>query len=224
MRNMPSAMSTLRRQARPSASYVDALKARLSVGSSTRVTAALATDSPIRPAKNDRPLTTASPDRADAITESRVETTRGSKTTVYRPDWAFWAPSRRVARWHRLAHGLVGVEVRRGPSHAEAGAGLRVGPDAGDGIDGDEGRGASGRRSDARGRGQRHLRPLVGVVGRRDLADPVGSAARVARSSSRARAILSSIGVAVTPSSHRSCSTADAPSGRASTTSGSGVA
>ena len=59
----------------------------------------MATDSPIRPAKNDRPLTTASPDRADAITESRVETTRGSKTTVYRPDWAFWAPSRRVARW-----------------------------------------------------------------------------------------------------------------------------
>src|ERR1035441_3557731 len=99
MRNVPSEISTLRRQARPPGSYVDALKARLSVGSSTRVTAALATDSPIRPAKNDRPLTTASPDRADAITESRVETTRGSKTTVYRPDWAFWAPSRRVARW-----------------------------------------------------------------------------------------------------------------------------
>jgi hypothetical protein len=68
------------------------------VGSSTSVTAALATDSPMRPAKKERPLTTASPDRADETTESRVDTTRGSKTTVQRPECAFWAPSNRVAR------------------------------------------------------------------------------------------------------------------------------
>ena len=54
--------------------------------------------SPMRPAKNDRPLTTASPDRAEAMTQSRVDTTRGSKTTVQWAERAFCAPSMRVAR------------------------------------------------------------------------------------------------------------------------------
>ncbi len=43
-------------------------------------------------------MTTASPERAEATTERRVETTRGSNTTVHRPDFAFWAPSKRVER------------------------------------------------------------------------------------------------------------------------------
>ena len=58
----------------------------------------MATVSPIRPAKKERPFTTASPERAEDTTESSVETTRGSNTTVQRPDLAFCAPSNRVAR------------------------------------------------------------------------------------------------------------------------------
>ena len=74
------------------------MNARLLVGSSVSVKSPLATDSPILPAKNDLPLTTASPERAEPTTERRVETTRGSKTTVHRADRAFCAPSRRVER------------------------------------------------------------------------------------------------------------------------------
>ena len=54
--------------------------------------------SPMRPAKKERPLTTASPERADAITANNVDTTRGSKTTVQCAERAFCAPSIRVAR------------------------------------------------------------------------------------------------------------------------------
>ncbi len=52
----------------------------------------------MRPAKKDRPLTTASPDSADDTMPSNVDTTRGSKTTVQRPEGGFCAPSIRVAR------------------------------------------------------------------------------------------------------------------------------
>ncbi len=52
----------------------------------------------MRPAKSERPFTTASPESADATTASRVETTRGSNTTVQCADCAFCAPSIRVAR------------------------------------------------------------------------------------------------------------------------------
>ena len=43
-------------------------------------------------------MTTASPERAEAMTDSRVDTTRGSKTTVQWVDGTFCAPSMRVAR------------------------------------------------------------------------------------------------------------------------------
>lgn len=52
----------------------------------------------MRPAKKERPFTTASPESADATTASSVETTRGSKTTVQCADGTFRAPSMRVAR------------------------------------------------------------------------------------------------------------------------------
>ncbi len=53
----------------------------------------------MRPAKKERPFTTASPDSAEATTPSKVETTRGSKTTVQCAERAFCAPSIRMARW-----------------------------------------------------------------------------------------------------------------------------
>ena len=65
----------------------------------------------MRPAKKERPFTTASPDSAEATTASRVETTRGSNTTVQCAERAFWAPSIRVARSDGVVHRLVGHEV-----------------------------------------------------------------------------------------------------------------
>ena len=91
-------MRTLRRQARPSASWVEAPKARASVGSSTRVTRGQATSSPIRPAKIDRPFVTASPDSAEEMIDSNVDVTRESSTTTQRPDLTLLAPIMRVAR------------------------------------------------------------------------------------------------------------------------------
>ena len=54
--------------------------------------------SPSRPAKNDLPFTTASPDIAEEMTDNSVDTTRGSNTTVQRPDFALVAPNIRTAR------------------------------------------------------------------------------------------------------------------------------
>ena len=68
------------------------------MGSSTRVTPLPPTCSPIRPAKNERPLATASPDRAPEITDSRVVAARRSNTTVRRPEDPLVAPSMRTAR------------------------------------------------------------------------------------------------------------------------------
>ncbi len=58
----------------------------------------VATFSPTRPAKNERPFTTASPESAEEMTDNRVETTRRSNTTVTRSDGGLIAPSMRVDR------------------------------------------------------------------------------------------------------------------------------
>ena len=72
------------------------------------MTEGAATASPTRPAKNERPFTTASPERAEETTDSSVEATRGSKTTVQRPDRALPAPSMRTARSTASAAALSG--------------------------------------------------------------------------------------------------------------------
>ena len=85
-------------------------------------------------------MTTASPDRADAITASSVETTRGSKTTVQRAERAFCAPSIRVARSTASSIASSGTSSPGPAADAEPGAGLGVGALAGDGVDREEGR------------------------------------------------------------------------------------
>ena len=217
-------MRTLRRQARPSPSCDAAPKARVSVGSSTSVTSAPATDSPMRPAKKDRPFTTASPDSAD---DDDGEQRRGhagveddgaaSRLCLLRTEHPRGAE-------HGVVHRLVGDELARSASDAEAGAGLGVGALAGNGVDGEEGRRTPPVRRDAGGRGECHFGPTVRVIGRGDLADAgIGGAGgplelqRPVRPSSpsgwrRRRRPRDRARLAATPS------------GSAKTTSGSGVA
>ena len=105
--------------------------------------------------------------------ESRVETTRGSNTTVKRPERAFPAPSIRIARSNGVGRRPVGVEVAEAPPHAEPAAGLGVGALAGDG------RRPRGRRAVRRVAARMPVVEasatstlVVAVVGRVHLADP----------------------------------------------------
>ncbi len=91
-------MRTLRRVARPSPSLVPAVKARTSVGSSTKVTDSAAMTSSTRSPKGERPLSTASPERVEPTMARNWAVTKGSRTTVRRWDGGLVAPSRRVAR------------------------------------------------------------------------------------------------------------------------------
>ncbi len=73
---------------------------------------------------------------------------------------------------HGVVHGLVWRELSGTPTYAEPGAGLGVGTLAGDGVHREVRVGPAPARGDARGRGERHFHPAVGVVGRRHLAHP----------------------------------------------------
>ncbi len=126
----------------------------------------------MRSAKNERPLTTASPESAEEITPSSVDTTRGSKTTVQWVERVFWAPSIRTARSTASSIASLGTRSAGTASDAEAGPGLRLLGLPRDGIDGEEGRCTPPVRRDAGGRGERDFDTTVRVVGRRHLADP----------------------------------------------------
>ena len=95
--NTPSLISTLRRAAKPSLSISDAVYARESVGSSTKVISGLATASPRRLANKLRPFTTLSPFKVDPIMPRNCAVTIGSSTTVVRLLGGFTAPSKPVA-------------------------------------------------------------------------------------------------------------------------------
>jgi len=81
--------------------------------------------SPSRPAKNDLPFTTASPDIAEEMTDNSVDTTRGSNTTVQRPDFALVAPNIRTAR-STASWAATSGSSEPGPADAEATTGLAV--------------------------------------------------------------------------------------------------
>ena len=157
------------------------------------------------------------------MTESRVETTRGSKTTVQRPERALVAPSIRVAR------STASPAARRGraspgprPTLNPVPVWLSAPSPAMARPRGTRSCGGPWTR-DAGRRGEGHLDPAVAVVGRGDLAHPgIGRRVPGARARAPGRPLLHGRGGhAVVPQVE---STAATPSGSASTTSGSGVA
>ena len=206
IRSTPSSIRTLRRHASPSPSCDEAPKARGVGRVVDQVTPPSATVSPMRSAKNDRPLITASPESADATTASSVETTRGSKTTMQCAELALLRAEHPGGAHDGIVHRLVGIELAGPAADAEADPGLRLCPLPGDGVDGEER--VRALPADEMPVVRRPAPPPPGCRRSRPRR-PAARGDRAAASPVRARAPSrpsSSMGVAATPSSHRSSS------------------